>query len=609
MTRNIQDRERAIERAARLEEIRTAEARLARRQFDLDAERDAAVREHSQRQTAYAALSESIMEQQRVMGEALITVPVNYTDIETGGISVIHPPLPYQLALMGANLQMNTVIQPPLGEPMASVDYASLEERAAASGVPRTLTEVYGSASSIRPLTATELEEMQRNHLEQYQMRININPELVGAAIESMARAAGVNVEPIITAALAIDDRPLAPIEPEVDPRIAQADAIISRVRNPQAAIVLRAYARGEITEPQLRNQSNGQRTEEVIALFNGGPVNHVSWDAPSNEELMARSIERQKKILKKQFDKATFIHTLSPSNELLAILEPLTDKAEILKAVFEYNSRPQVMPLEVTPKKSHLRFIAERNSGLESDYTIRLKGFYDEVMIRHADNDELFDFLNNINEIKREGFWSDDFLKHPLFEVLKLKKHPRTPTTNIMQIVTREDVYFTFQGQRLNFGKFTFNIDLTRGNMSFSVRPENFSHYAAPYIAQQSVCMGDNTGSITSAIRNGRIFQAMTELYTVMTRYNFDSGPFQPLDRFFNSAELGTLLRNNKERAVLEALDAPKVPLVSPEKPKVIAVDAALTTVSRAYFVDENEEPRIIQMSVQNPESDEINF
>lgn len=273
-----------------------------------------------------------------------------------------------------------------------------------------------------------------------------------------------------------------------------------------------------------------------------------VLMGGPSNEELMAKSEAIKAKL--KKWDRAAFIHSLSPSPELWAIISDLTKKADVLKAVFEYNNRkPLALLSEAEVKRGIKRSISNYNAAVEAEYALKLQKFYDDCCTLHGDNEPLDDYIASYQPdrtpIKRRKKLSEEIARQPLFELDCILRNTRgrIPETKL-KVTTRQDIYFTFEGKKINFGKFSFTINLTRRNVIFNPKPYNISQYAGPYISGSSVCLGDQSGSFSGKLLRGEVMEAMTELYSTMTIYNKESHPYRPLDRYFDFAQRGELKR-----------------------------------------------------------------
>lgn len=276
--------------------------------------------------------------------------------------------------------------------------------------------------------------------------------------------------------------------------------------------------------------------------------------EGPSNEEMIRKNQERKEALKPKPtFNKAAFIHTLSPSKELWAIIEPMTEKQDILKAVFEYNNRLVVTPIDSKPRRGALKFIEQHNKEIEAQYTRRLEVFYKRVNeFCEDDSEDFFNWLDNEGTIARAQPMDMVVFGHPLFEVVGLAKSRRGQLDTKMRIITRDDVWFTFEGNKMNFGKFTFTLNLRTGSVAFNRRKDNFPIHAGPYLNGTSVCMGEQTYTFQNKVRVGKVFDAMTELYTVMTRFNKESHPYRAIDRFFDDAKNRRLLRIDRTYAEL---------------------------------------------------------
>lgn len=317
---------------------------------------------------------------------------------------------------------------------------------------------------------------------------------------------------------------------------IAEIDKRLTREVNQgqmrsSAADHCRSYVRGELTLQELN-------------LVSRGPM--ADWVITTVAELNRKPIE---------FSKSVFVNALNPSPELMTILEPLTEKADILKAVFDFNNSAAPKPIELTPATRAMKnAIKIYNASVDERYLSRLRSFHDAVHGLIGEDSELLEYVSNEKEIEQGNKLGEEMFKHRLFKVVRLyRRGPRRQPVLYMDIVTREDVFFSFMGNRLNFGKYSFNLTLDGGNagkVRFLMGASNFHLYAGPYIANDSVCLGENVRSVQNAIREGRLEAAMTELYTVMTQYNPDSSPYCALDRFFQDVKDGRLFRNNKQMA-----------------------------------------------------------
>lgn len=256
-------------------------------------------------------------------------------------------------------------------------------------------------------------------------------------------------------------------------------------------------------------------------------------------------------------FDKAIFIGTMMPrpSQALLDILAPLTEKADILKAVFEYNNKPR-KPKKYRVNKRLVAFVKAHNDAVNDDYVKKLEAFHREVKMAYNRGGGVGVLIHGNIGMTKGVTIEESILSHPLFKVTKIGEAVRTNYGRITRlgmrlvVTTREDVIFSYMGERLNFGKLTFSILLNRMEVKFIPKAQNFRDNAAPYLNGRGVCMGDNSYTFSRKLSNGKLFDALTELYTTMTVYNPHSTPYKALDQFFEQANKGHLFRKNGERA-----------------------------------------------------------
>jgi hypothetical protein len=268
---------------------------------------------------------------------------------------------------------------------------------------------------------------------------------------------------------------------------------------------------------------------------------------------------QEEKSITPKPFNKGTFLHSLSPSKELSLILAPLEEKEAVLKAVFEYYNKPKKIALRRTSQKA-VAFVKEHNALVEQAYINRLHNFYIGAM-EAFNKGTVGAFVSDQLPIVKDKTIDETIFTHQLFKVTAIGNHKTSQWGRVkhhglrLKVTTREEVWYTFEGYRLNFGRLSFNIFLDEHKVTFQHTLGNFCGNACPYISHNRVCLGENSYSFGQKLKEGRLSEALTELYTTMTRFNTEGTPYRGLDRFFESAHKGSLRYSSGKLAVLERL------------------------------------------------------
>ncbi len=262
--------------------------------------------------------------------------------------------------------------------------------------------------------------------------------------------------------------------------------------------------------------------------------------------------------VKKPAFNKETFLLSIKASPELIAHVANLTEKEAILKAVFEFKQMPVKMKKERINKRA-LAFVTSYNKRVQDSYVDSLKIFHEGVM-QAFKNGEVTDYVSEWSPIKIGTILEESIFQHPLFKVLSVGEVDRSNYGRVrrdgvrIKIVTRDDVFFTHEGNRLNFGKFGFNIYLQGNRITYNGNSMNFGlGGAGPYITGRSVCLGSNSYTVATKIKEGRIYEAMTELYTVMTHFNPESSPYRGIDVYFQRCKDNSLYRKNGQKAQFE--------------------------------------------------------
>jgi len=272
------------------------------------------------------------------------------------------------------------------------------------------------------------------------------------------------------------------------------------------------------------------------------------------NTILLGTSLE---KLTPRPFNKANFLHVIAATAEVRELVKDLTTEEEVLKAIFEFNQKPKPKAPKRRQNRSSVLFVKAYNEKIQTDYIAQL--------LRITEAIKTADRRTSIGTIRLSfqtpqplpPLISPDIFEHPLFKVRRIKeiiKRGRSLGT-VIRVETLEDVFYTWEGNKINAGKFNFIISLDHLNIRFIPIEENFTASAGPYIHNQDVCLGANSDSVYSKIRNGQICDALTELYTTMTRFNTSSTPYVGIDTLFQSAIDKRLFRNNGNLVKVEAI------------------------------------------------------
>ncbi len=334
--------------------------------------------------------------------------------------------------------------------------------------------------------------------------------------------------------------------------------------------------ARAELLS--ARDEPEESEIDEIMDMFDG--LSHVPGErlrdiVDEANELTDEIIETLSKPRPKgPFNKNAFLQSISASDELIAFTQGLDTKEDVLKAVFEYNNRPQ-KPLKYRQNKKAVDYVKLHNANVEMKYTHALKTFYDETMESFHEGRVGQYISDNEMDIKRGYRIDESIFQHPLFKVVSVKRgqwrrYDDSPTIAIT-FETRERVIFTHYDRSIDAGPFRFKL-LIRTEYSsaganqtkFYQQSANFRRNAGPYISENNTCTGESGPNLSQNVRQGNIFDYMTELYTVMTRFNTKSNPYVGLDRFFNDVERGALRRRSGEivRFIGEETKTEEVPL-----------------------------------------------
>lgn len=326
----------------------------------------------------------------------------------------------------------------------------------------------------------------------------------------------------------------------------------LNRIIDDQIARIAYDQTAGEAIEALDAQWGIGQ-VEVPIPIIDGG----VSFII--DEELSDEAYESLLVNKKPEFNKAKFLSTIHLTDELKAILEPLETKEAILKAVFEHSqgAKPITYPLN----KKYLAFAHQYNGKIEKNYTSRLESFYNETIEAFNAGNVGAYVSDREGTIKKPAIIPTDIFTHPLFRIVALKEVDIRGFRDSLSLTfeTREPVKFTYMGKTINAGAFRFrlyfNLDkYGRSKLRFCKMNCNFSRNAGPYIFDSgAVCTGDSSHSLREKIRAGDLYGYMTEVYTVMTRYNPESHPVRGLDRMVEDAINGNLYRRDGTKVLIE--------------------------------------------------------
>jgi len=270
----------------------------------------------------------------------------------------------------------------------------------------------------------------------------------------------------------------------------------------------------------------------------------------------------------KKVLWKDVFLSQVFPQGapkKLLSKVATLTEKADILKAVFIYNNPKKQRKIRAfRPNGRFLAKLREHNSADHAAiYLARLEQFYRGIDARRNHGNDLVRYCSSMGKIARPVLCDELVLTHSLFMVEKCGEDRKVVYGQEhynkgfrLIVTTRNDVYYSYLGQRMNFGKLCFNVNLRDQSIVSIKLPENFQDNVCPYISNESrVCMGNNERSIRDKLAAGQISEALNELYLTMTNFNPDSTPYAGLDHYFEKANLGSLKRNNGEKPEIEVI------------------------------------------------------
>lgn len=261
---------------------------------------------------------------------------------------------------------------------------------------------------------------------------------------------------------------------------------------------------------------------------------------------------------------KETFLRATFPEGvpALLARkVAKLTDKKDILKTVFIYQNPKtprkkkafKANPAMLTRLREHN--LADHN-GI---YINRLEQFYYGSDARRDNREDLRIFVTRFGKVAKPVTSDEGILTHPAFKVDKCGNDTTLAHGDRgfrIVVTTRNEVWFTYLGQQMNFGKLSFAISLRDQTIGYVSRPDNFSGHPNPYISNSGkVCMGSNQASIMNNLKAGKLSEALSELFHTMTNFNPKSTPYEGLDHFFSKAQVGTLTRNNGQLAEIEVV------------------------------------------------------
>lgn len=320
-----------------------------------------------------------------------------------------------------------------------------------------------------------------------------------------------------------------------------------------------------EVLVDNLTRRRSSERpgliSQVLLSRFEGNEFTavRIAWRAELyrliDERLQSDSLEshpEEVKPKKPEFDKARFLNSIPMTSELVGILSSLDTKEAILKAVFDYNQKPQ-KPVKYKVNRKALAFVEEYNRKIEVGYRLELEKFYEETMDAFNSGNVGSYVADREGTIRKYPSLPTDIFTHPLFRIVSVKKVDIRGFRNAVGITfeTREDVKFTYMDKRINAGTYRFRLLLGRENrqhykIKFNQKACNFRNHAGPYLSQNHLCTGDSGLSLRDKIRAGNLYDYMTELYTVMTHYNPDSHPYRALDRLISEAEGGSLRRRD---------------------------------------------------------------
>lgn len=261
---------------------------------------------------------------------------------------------------------------------------------------------------------------------------------------------------------------------------------------------------------------------------------------------------------------KETFLRATFPEGvpALLARkVAKLTDKKDILKTVFMYqNPKTPRKKKVLKPNPAMLIRLREHNlADHNGTYIARLEQFYLGSDARRENREDLRQWVIRFGKVAKPVTSDEGILTHPAFKVDKCGNDTTLAHGDRgfrIVVTTRNDVWFTYLGQQMNFGKLSFAISLRDQTIGYVSRPDNFSGHPNPYISNSGkVCMGSNQASIMSNLKAGKLSEALSELFHTMTNFNPDSTPYEGLDHFFSKAQVGTLTRNNGQLAEIEVI------------------------------------------------------
>ncbi len=262
---------------------------------------------------------------------------------------------------------------------------------------------------------------------------------------------------------------------------------------------------------------------------------------------------------------KDAFLKSVFPKGtpkKLSTRLANTDDKKVILKAVFLYNNPKTPRKVRAPRPNPHFKKSIELHNSQDHKevYYARLQRFFEGAKARRGN--DIVNFVSREKGINLMSNIDPSVLIHPLFTIEKFSEDCKKPWENVVSrkglrfvFTTRNEVYFTHLDQRMNFGRLSILINFREHTISCIKRDENFTAQPFPYINEQTVCMGSNAQSIMGALKEGRVSEALTELYTTMTHYNPNSTPYKGLGEFFQGARDGILKRNNGEQPEIEVI------------------------------------------------------